>query len=339
MGRLCSYTKIALPLVVALSLSPSPTRAQDSGDQGIVARGDWAEIAVTILDRSGQPISTSANVKLYKEGMPIAQSSASHGRVFFSPHARGDFSIIVEAPGYRNAEKDLTVSTGGKIEVDIVLQSASGESTEAPGQPLLAPKVRDAVVKALKALGDGRIDEAQKSMNEAMKLAPGHPEVLYVQGMVYLKQGKWAEAQTVLEKSVQLDGNQARVQSALGMAFCNLQKYQEAIPALEKSLQLEPAGSLETDWSLAKSYYHVGQYEHALKMTEQARALSHDSPLQLDLLLAQCLTAVGRYEDSAQVLRQCVERNPSSPEAATARRWLNSLATDGKIHTVGNPTP
>jgi Tfp pilus assembly protein PilF len=339
MGRLCSYTKIVLPMILAVPLCPSLIRAQDSGDQGIVARGDWAEIAVTIVDSSGRTILTSANVKLYKEGMPIAQSSASNGRVFFSPHGRGDFSILVEASGYKNAQRDLTVSTGGKVEIDIVLQSVSGESTEPPGKPVLAPKARDAVVKALKALGDGKLEEAQKSMSEAMKLAPGHPEVLYVQGMVYLKQGKWAEAQTVLEKSAQLDGNQARVLSALGMTLCNQQKYQEAIPPLEKSLQLEPAGNLETDWSLARSYYHVGQYEQALKMTEQARAASHDSPPQLELLLAQCLTAVGRYEDSAQVLRQYLERNPNGPEAATARHWLNSLAANGKIHVAGTPTP
>ena len=33
-----------------------------------------------------------------------------------------------------------------------------------------------------------------------MRLAPGHPDVLYVQGVLWLKQRNWVQAQDVLEK-------------------------------------------------------------------------------------------------------------------------------------------
>jgi TolA-binding protein len=51
------------------------------------------------------------------------------------------------------------------------------------------------------------------------------------------------------------------------------------------------------------------------------------------LLLAQSLTAVGKYEDAAQSLRDFLKRYGSRPEAATAQRWLDGLARNGKIRS------
>ena len=101
---------------------------------------------------------------------------------------------------------------------------------------------------------------------------------------------------------------------------------------LEKSLQLQPASSWETDWALAKAYYYREQYDQALKLAEAARASSRSSIPQVQMLLAQCLAAVGRFEDSAQVLREFLKTNANDPDAPTARRWLDGLAANGKIH-------
>jgi tetratricopeptide (TPR) repeat protein len=122
------------------------------------------------------------------------------------------------------------------------------------------------------------------------------------------------------------------VLSALGMALCNEQRYEKAIPVLEKSIELEPNASWETDWALAKAYYFHEQYDQAVKLAEKAHTTSHGTSPQAELLLAQCLTAVGRFEDSAQILRELLKSNAQAAEAVTARRWLDSLAADGKIH-------
>jgi hypothetical protein len=51
------------------------------------------------------------------------------------------------------------------------------------------------------------------------------------------------------------------------------------------------------------------------------------------------LTAVGRYEDSALILRQFLKANANTPDAATAKRWLDGLVANGKIQPVANATP
>jgi tetratricopeptide (TPR) repeat protein len=297
-------------------------------------RGDRPELSITVRDASGALITTPSSVKLYKNGAPSDQSSTSHGRAFFIPRGLGEFTIIVDAAGYKSGQKDVSVTVAGRIEVDVYLQRelATNETASAPGRPILAPEAQKALSKGAQALRDGKLDQAEKELTKAANLAPGNPDVLYLQGMLYLRQSSWQKAEAVLQKADQIEPNQARMLSALGMALCNQKKYQQAIPVLEKSIQLEPHTSWETDWALAKSYYSLEQYEQALKIVEQAHTTARGAIPQVELLLAQCLTAVGRYEDSAQVLRDFLKNNAETPEAATARRWLGNLAADGKIH-------
>ena len=166
-----------------------------------------------------------------------------------------------------------------------------------------------------------------------MRLAPGNPDVLYVQGLLDLKQQKWQQAQTVLEKAAQFDPDSARTLAALGMALCNQGNHEAAIAPLTKSLQLDPTGRWETQWALAKSYYALQRYDEALKLSQESLEKSNGSAPEIMLLVAQSLTAVGRYEDAAEILRQFVRDHENRPEVITARRWLGQLTSDGKIRS------
>jgi Flp pilus assembly protein TadD len=335
------YVEFVLLTLVCLLLFSLPARCQDSADQGTMSRGDRAEIAVTLRDNSGGIITSAATIKLSRNGIPVDQSSTSHGRAFFILRALGDYTVTGEAAGYKNGQKDVSLSIAIKEDVQIILQRdlASNETAGVPGKPLLAPKAKEALDKGSQAMREDKLDEAQKYLNEAMKLAPANPDVLYIQGVLYLRKSDWVHAQTVLEKSSELEPNQARVLAGLGMALCNQKKYEAAIPKLEKSLQLDPTEGWETEWALAKSYYYHEQYEQALKMAQQAQADSHGLAPQVELLLAQCLTAAERFEDAAGVLRAVLKSNATSPEAAMARQWLERLTADGKIRPTSASSP
>ncbi|PYU51742.1 MAG: hypothetical protein DMG48_08055 [Acidobacteria bacterium] len=324
--------RFLLTLAVCLIVLRLPARCQDSGAEGTVLRGNRAEIAVTVRDSSGEAISAPATVKLYREGVPADQGAISHGRAFFILRSLGDYTVVVSATGYKTVQKEVSVPVAVRAEVDVYLQRepSSNESAGVPGKPLLAPKVREALDKGLQALGDNKPKEAEKFVDEAAKLAPGHPDVLFVQGVLYLSLRNWSQAQSVLEKASQLEPNNARVLGALGMALTDQGKYDEAIPPLEKSLQMQ-TGGWETHWALGKSYYYRQQYDQALKTSQQALAESNGKAPQIELLVAQSLTAVGRYDDAAQTLRDFLKSHSDRPEAATARRWLDGLVKNGKI--------
>jgi Flp pilus assembly protein TadD len=325
---------VAAALFLSPLLSVLSARAQDSGSQSMAPRTDRPEISVTVRDTSGEPITAAGTVKLLHEGLPADEAALTKGRAFFGLRNFGNYSLVVEVTGYKSAQKDVDATVAMRYEVDVNLRrdSDTDQTPGAPGKPILAPKAKEALDKALKALGENNLSEAEKHVAEAAKLAPGHPDVLYVQGVLYLNQQKWVQAESALEKASQMAPTSAQVLSALGMAFADEGKYAEAIPPLEKSLQLG-AGTWETHWTLGRSYYHRQQYDKALTTSQLALTESNGKAPQIELLVAQSLTAVGKYEDAAQSLRDFLKRYGDRPEAPTARRWLDGLAKNGKIHT------
>jgi Flp pilus assembly protein TadD len=311
-----------------------PAYCQDSGSAETEFFGNGAEITVTVCDGSGESISSAAMVKLYRDGtIPSGRAETTRGRAVFVVNTLGEFTVIVTAPGYGDAQKEVSVRVPGRALVDVYLRrsSAAANTAGVPGRPVLAPKAREAVDKGLQALSANKTGEAEKYLGEAMRLAPGHPDVLYVQGVLCLKQRNWEQAQNALEKATQIDPSHARAFAALGMALCDQGKYDAAIAPLEKSLQLDSAVAWETRWALAKAYYQHGQYDEALKMSQEALAGSSGKGPEVGLLVAQSLTAVGRYEEAAQVLREFLSDHADRREAATARRWLERLTASGKI--------
>jgi TolA-binding protein len=327
-----TFAQTLLAALLGMPVLPGTAWCQDSSaETGL--RGDRAELSLAIRDSSGDLISAPATVKILRSGAPTDQGTAQKGRAFFILNNLGEYTIIVDAAGYETGQRDVSVPVALKMEVDVYLKRAAtaGQSVGVPGRPVLAPKAKEAFDKGLQALSQNKLKEAEKHVSEAIRLAPGHPDVLYLQGVLDLRQNRFADAQTVLEKATQIDPNHASAFGALGMALSDQGNYDAAIPPLEKSLQIDAAAGWETRWALAKAYYHHGQYEEALKTAQDALTKSNGKAPEIEILVAQSLTAVGRYEDSAQTLRDFLKNHPDRPEAATARRYLDRLVADGKI--------
>jgi len=331
-AKLHKYWPTATLLSILFVSSLPASQAQDSANEGTIPRTDRPEISVTVRDSAGEPIIAAGNVKLYRDGMPAGSAGLSRGRAFFGSIPFGSYTLVVDATGYRPAQRDVNVSLSMRYEVDANLQrdSAPDANTGAPAKPLLTPKAKEALDKSLKALSKNKLSEAEKYVAEAIQLAPSHPDVLYVQGVVLLDRQNFVQAQSVLEKASQMDPTNARAFSALGMALTDQGKYEQALAPLEKSLQLD-TGTWEAHFALGTSYYQLQHYDQALKASQQAWTEANGKAPQVELLLAKSLTAVGKYEDAAEALRDFLKRYGDRAEAPTARRWLDGLAKNGKI--------
>jgi Tfp pilus assembly protein PilF len=327
-----SNFRFLLSLLLGLLLV-SPSRAQDAGSAATEFFGRGVAISVVVHDSSGEAISNPAVVKLFRGTIPAGQAQTTLGRAELVVNELGDFTVVVEAAGYASTQKDVSIIANGRVEVDVYLHPVSANQKGVPGRPLLAPKAKKAVDEGLQALAVNNLAEAQKDASKARLLAPGHPDVLYLQGVVLLKQRDWSKAEEVLEKTTQIDPAHANAFAALGMALCNQGKYEAAVTPLERALKLNPApASWDTRWALAKAYYQQARYDEALLMSQYALSSSKRKAPEIELLVAQSLTAVGRYEDAAQALREFLRDYADHREAATARRWLERLSANGKIH-------
>lgn len=314
--------------------APGIALAQDSSAETNMFRGDRPEISVTVRDSGGAEIATPATVRVYRSGVPTDQGTTRKGRVFFMLPSTGDYSVQVSATGYESSQKDIAIPVALKAEVEFNLKRSAeaNEVAGVPAGPVLAPKAKEAFDKGLQALGAGKINDAQKYSGEAMNLAPGHPDVLYLQGVVDLNLRNFADAQDVLEKATQIDPTHARAQAALGMALSDQGKYEEAVPKLEKALEINAGNpDWETQYALAQAYYKLEKYPEAAKTSQEALAQSNGKAPDIELLLAQSLVATGKYDEAAQALRDYIKNHGDRPDAAKAKRWLDRLVADGKI--------
>ena len=176
-------------LAVAFLLSLFCAHAQDSSSDNSALRTDRPEISLTVRNSAGVAITTAGTVKLLRDGVPAGDAGLSHGRAFFGSLPFGDYTLVVEASGYKSTQRDINLSVAMRYEVDANLQEegvASGAAGSA--KPLLAPKAKEALDKSQKALSKNKLSEAEKYLAEAIQLAPSHPDVLYLQGVLYMKQ-------------------------------------------------------------------------------------------------------------------------------------------------------
>src|SRR5262249_33269962 len=192
------------------------------------------------------------------DGMPLGQaSSVEGGQVTFQNVHTGTYHIEVEAAGYLEARADTVLPMTGAVFVEVYLKpkgNAEPVVLSGPEVPLLAPKARKEFDAGQRALSNGNLQEAQKHLENAARLAPSHPDVLYALGILYSRLNDLARAERYLGQSAELEPGQARTQAALGIVLANDHKFSEAEPPLGKALELD-AKSWEARWALARCYY------------------------------------------------------------------------------------
>jgi Flp pilus assembly protein TadD len=324
-------TSQPLFLLAVLLVFCAPAHPQDRPGEVADIRGNRAEISVIIKDGSSQLIGPLVTVKFYLNGAVIDQKTTSKGRVVFILNRLGDYTISAEAVGYRTSQKDISVRLAVEYEEQIILQrDSSPEALGAAGRPVLAPKAKEALDKALQSFNENKFDQAEKHIEAAAQLAPNHPDVLYLHGIILMKLGRAADAQATLEKATQIDPQNARAFTALGMAFINENRNDLAIAPLKQAVQLDPA-NWESHSTLANVLYRQGSYDDALKECQLALEQARGTQPSIELLLAQVQVAVGRFEDAGETLRAFLRNHKNDKDVPKAKKWLDRLLADGKI--------
>ncbi len=98
---------------------------QDSGSKATEYFGNGAEINVIVHDGAGNPISSTAMVRLYRDGnIPSGEGATSHGRVRFVVTSLGEFTVVVEPAGQPVVQKDVSVRATGLTQVDVFLRTS-----------------------------------------------------------------------------------------------------------------------------------------------------------------------------------------------------------------------
>ena len=111
----------------------------------------------------------------------------------------------------------------------------------------------------------GRYDEAEKALWQAIEADPSGAEARYELGVLYNKQGRSEEAETALMRALELEPAHKEAWNELGGIYTEGGRHADADTALKRALDI--------DSGYAQAYYNLSQLRSAQGRTEEAATM------------------------------------------------------------------
>jgi TolB-like protein/Flp pilus assembly protein TadD len=169
----------------------------------------------------------------------------------------------------------------------------------------------------------GRLDEALRRVERAMRLNPHYPPYYLIQlGWAYRSTGRYAEAVSTLNEA--LSRSPAHFGGLLVLADSYVQQWAsqqnpdaqavaQAVAVAQRVLALNDS-DLSSHAALSMTYLWQKQYEQALAELERASAFETQDP-RGHALLAEALSRIGRTEEALRMAEQALQLKPFVADA------------------------
>ena len=323
-GVVCSRRMVAALAACALLAAVLPCAAQNPG---IMIPGS---ITVSIRDAKGRPLEVAPSISILGAGaggpvMEIPSQRTAVDWVFTNLRPGAQYIIQVGAPGFESAMQSVNLSdmNGASASVEFFLMPATGRSvsTNPAGGVILAPRAEREVQQGIQDLKANKIDSAQRHLADALKMAPGNPQVNYLVGVGWLKAGNVDRGVQYLKNAISLDPRQTQALFALGMVRYKQGDMDKAIPLLEQAVETQPK-SWQAHWLLADALLRKGIYEQAKIHAESALKYGKKKAEQVKLVLAVALAKLGKSGKALKMIGDYLKSHPGDPRAEHARELV-----------------
>jgi Flp pilus assembly protein TadD len=286
-------------------------------------------VIVSVRELNGTPLEVPAFVHLYSptSSVNLTAPTQERAQAVFSNVDSGDYRIDVTAPGYQQGHEEATVFAGIEtIPVYVYLRRESDPraATPAPGPPILTPKAEKLLRKGLEALKAQRLEEAKADLEKAERLAPGHPDVHYLLGLLFSMQGNASAARGQFEKVLSLDSRHEPALVALGELQLRANEVSAATRTLEDAASVN-ASAWRTHSLLANAYLQAQDTEKARTHAARAVELGKEQAVAANLLLGRALMLLGKREEARKAFARYLDALPRDPGAVKVKGWLAEL--------------
>jgi tetratricopeptide (TPR) repeat protein len=318
-------------LLPALSFAQVPSKS--SGGQIFVATDaldphNSRSLSVQVRDANGSKLDKLAVVTLYRlSGQAVSSRATSGAQAIFGELGAGAYFVDVEALGYEKVRVQADVVTGIPQQVLVVTlkPDTSGTlSALAPDGRFLSRKAEKETTKGLEELRASKFDDSIKHLEAAQRLAPTHPYVAYVLGLVYEKKDDQLTARKYWDRAIQLDPKHVASLLACANSFLRQGDIASARKYLDRAVELAP-NSWRAQSLLASALLRQKSYSDAVTHAERAMELGKDQDHASALILGQALAAQQLNEQAIAALQDYLSGKPPAPQAEAAQKIIESL--------------
>ncbi|RMG57774.1 MAG: tetratricopeptide repeat protein [Gammaproteobacteria bacterium] len=166
----------------------------------------------------------------------------------------------------------------------------------------------------------GRLQEARKLYQDALKTFPDNPDLLYGLAMLAEQEGDLETMERLLKQLLARNPEDARALNALGYVLADrTERYMEALGFIRRALEISPDDPAILD-SMGWVLYRLGKPEEALKYLQRAHKKLLDD--EIGSHLAEVLWKLGRKKEARQVLEQVKKAFPDSEVVRRTERLI-----------------
>jgi len=295
-------------------------------------------LIVLVRDASGAPVDMALAALSPSYGGMLSQTSTVGGRAEFDNLVLGEYTLDVSAAGYETVHERINVISQASFANIQLKPGGSGDPAalgRVPGVPVLAPKAQKLLAKATESLRAENPEQARAPLDQAMRLAPGHPDVQYLYGVYCMETKDVPGAVSYWEKALNLYPKHYGALMSLGETMLKTQKPEEATSYLKRAIEAAPA-SWRSHALLARADQRLGQehYDDAIHEAERAVEVGHDQAVSIEPLLIDMLIAQGKKDRAISVLQRYVGQKPDD---GAARQMLDKLRSGSTAAPAAPP--
>jgi len=175
-------------------------------------------------------------------------------------------------------------------------------------------KARQLYEKALEAWQQQKPAEAQRKIDQALKIEPAFPEALTLNGFMQASHRQWASAEQSLQASIRSDPNYCPAYIILAGVYNTQERYDEAQDAAQRATSAG-VDTWSVQYEIARVLIGKREYENALAIADAALRSKHGSLLHV--AKAHALLGLRRYSEAAAELRNFFVMSPEEKELRT----------------------
>ena len=183
---------------------------------------------------------------------------------------------------------------------------------------------QDAFPRGVELYNQGRYDQAETVLMEALQSAPRSADIYYYLGLIATHKGEQARAVAAYKRAAKLNPELDGVQLSMGIAYYKMDLDELAINSFKRAAKQDP-GDASAPFFLGLSLEESGKYHEAVQWFQKAATLDpgYEQLAYYNIGMAQAKT--GNTSAAKQSLRRAITADPSSDTGRDAQNFLASM--------------